>query len=175
MIPSAVHHLGVKPDMRAAFAERYITRGGVSDLVPGLCGPWEQHVRAWTDPESLRGSFPRADVLTVRFEDLMADTVGTLRSIVTFLGLDDPQDPARVERVLENLAPDRMRAAAQRQGRHPSVMPLIRRPVPPPDGAQVRRARTLAELGPRVEAAYRELVERNEEFAECARRFGYNA
>jgi hypothetical protein len=174
LVPSAVRHLDVSVDKQAEFARRYLTRGGVSDLVPGLWGPWEQHVKAWTDPASLHAVFPRAEVLTVRFEDLKAETVCTLRGIVEFLGLDDPEDPQRVERVLENLAPERMHAAAEKE-RQATVMPLVRRPAPPPEGSAVRRrARTLAELGPEVEAAYRELVERNEEFAACVRRFEYD-
>ena len=53
---------------------------------------WSEHVESW-----LAAPFP---VLVVRYEDLTADTVGNLRRVVRFLGLDNPPDEERLRQAV---------------------------------------------------------------------------
>ena len=170
VIPSAVRYLGASVAKRADLARHFITRGGLSDLIPGMWGPWHEHVRAWTCPDSLHRYFPRAEVLTVRIEDLKRAPADGLRQITGFLDLGDGADPERLNRAVANLAPDKMRAAEASQD-HLSHLPFVYRPAPPP--AEPPACRSLADLGQDIEAAYERLLAEDEEFSRCARRCGY--
>lgn len=175
VIPSAVRQLGLAEQWRAGIAKRLLAGGGITDLVPGLLGPWEEHVLDWTSPDRLRRHFPEAEVLVMRFEDLKADPVGRLREIVGFLELDDPADPERVDRAMENVAPDRMRAASVAAQR-PDHQPFVYRPEPDQQRQPQRPPAELqAEIGQAVQDAYREMLERDGDFARCVREFGYEA
>ena len=85
----------------------------------GLLGPdwprlgqrlldWSGHVRSWR-----AAPFP---VLTVRYEDLLADTAGELARVVRFLRLDGADDQARLRRAAAFSDFALLRAAEQREG-----------------------------------------------------------
>jgi hypothetical protein len=171
VIPSAVRRLDISVSKRADFARHFITQGGISDLIPGMWGPWPEHVRAWTSPEALRRYFPNAEVLPMRFEDLKREPVGNMRRIVDFFGIDDPADPARVERAIANLAADKMDAAAAHEQRL-SHMPFVYNPPAP---CAEPPCRNLADFGEDIEAEYLRLLAHDAEFLSCAKQFGYEA
>ena len=85
----------------------------------GLLGPdwprlgqrlldWSGHVRSWR-----AAPFP---VLTVRYEDLLADTAGELARVARFLRLDGADDPTRLRRAAAFSDFALLRAAEQREG-----------------------------------------------------------
>ena len=85
----------------------------------GLLGPgwprlgqrlldWSGHVRSWR-----AATFP---VLTVRYEDLLADTAGELGRVAHFLRLDGAGDQTRLQRASAFSDFALLRAAEQREG-----------------------------------------------------------
>jgi hypothetical protein len=99
---------------------RWLLRRGVyrdefqafySDFLVGRTNPWgswASHVAYWLG--SLSASAGR--LLIVRFEDLRADTEGTLKNILAFLNVELPAD--QVTTVVRNNSVDRMRAKEER-------------------------------------------------------------
>lgn len=81
---------------------------GAADTVQQWLYTWSEHVESW-----LAAPFP---VLVVRYEDLTADTVGSLRRVVRFLGLDDPPDEERVRRSVAFTSFRRLRAEEATDG-----------------------------------------------------------
>ena len=69
---------------------------------------WSGHVRSWT-----AAPFP---VLVVRYEDLLADTVGQLRRIVHFLRLEGTADEGRLRRAAAFSSFARLREREDREG-----------------------------------------------------------
>ena len=69
---------------------------------------WSSHVESW-----LAAPFP---VLPVRYEDLLADTLGTLARMVRFLRLDGAAAPPRLQRVVRATAFLRLREQERREG-----------------------------------------------------------
>ena len=69
---------------------------------------WSGHVRSWT-----AAPFP---VLVVRYEDLLADTVGQLRGIVRFLRLEGAADEDRLRRAAAFSSFARLREREDREG-----------------------------------------------------------
>ena len=69
---------------------------------------WSGHVRSWT-----AAPFP---VLVVRYEDLLADTVGQLRGIVRFLRLEGAADEGRLRRAAAFSSFARLREREDREG-----------------------------------------------------------
>ena len=69
---------------------------------------WSGHVESWTG-----APFP---VLTVRYEDLLADTAGWLGKIASFLRLDGASDHRRLERAVAHSAFVRLQENERREG-----------------------------------------------------------
>jgi hypothetical protein len=65
-----------------AFIEGYIAQGGHSRFRQFGIGSWEEHTKSWG---STPASLPR---LTLRYEDIVADTAGGLQRICRFLTLE---------------------------------------------------------------------------------------
>lgn len=65
-------------------------------------GSWQAHVSSWLSASDLG-----AEVMVVRYEDLIDDTVAMLREIVDFLGLS--VDDERLRQIAGNNRPDKMR------------------------------------------------------------------
>ena len=168
VIPSAVRQLGIAEQHRPEIAKRLLT-SGLTDLAPGMFGPWAQHVLSWTTPPGLRGFLPEPAVLVVRFEDLRADPVWILREVVRFLELDDPQDAGRVQRALDYIKARQPPASPRR----PSYQTFVHRPEPTPRPPRARDE-TLAALGDAVQEAYLDLMKKDGDFARCVRTFEYD-
>ncbi len=71
-------------------------------------GDWSSHVESWT-----RAPFP---VLVLRYEDMLADSVGALARLVRFLKLDGADDAAKLQRTAEFSSFARMQEAESLHG-----------------------------------------------------------
>ena len=71
-------------------------------------GDWSSHVESWT-----RAPFP---VLVLRYEDLLADTVGVLARLVRFLKLDGTDDATKLQRAVEFSSFARLQEAESQHG-----------------------------------------------------------
>ena len=69
---------------------RYVLGGGCDSQLRQRLLDWSGHVESWRS-----APFP---VLVVRYEDLLADTVGQLARMTRFLGLDGAADESRLRR-----------------------------------------------------------------------------
>lgn len=171
VIRSAARHLTIDEAKYAEFAELFLTFQGVPDWELAGWGTWPESVRAWTTPERVTAVFPEAKLLVVRYEDLSAETVATLGRIVAFLGLDDGTDTERLTRAVDNSSIARLREAEEA-----SAGSGLRAMREPPRNAFIgsgHRGQSLAELGENVEAAYKNLLALDDDFALYVRQFGY--
>lgn len=103
--PSFADHLGVSIDEAIDIMgddRRYITKRDVVTFTSS----WSVHVSSW-----LAAPFP---TFTLRYEDMLADTVGVLRRVAAFLGW--PADEARLRSAVDACAFDALRAAEDRSG-----------------------------------------------------------
>ena len=85
---------------------------------------WHEHVRAWQDNPY------DADIVTIRYEDLLADGVKELRRLCEFVGVE--RDPAVLEAAVDNAAFENMRELEGRPGSRtdpmwPADRPFVRR------------------------------------------------
>lgn len=80
-------------------------------------GDWSTHTMSWLEAEERLPDAPQDEeplrVLTVQFEELKADTAGTTRKMVDFLGYVDVTD-AQIERAVEATDFDRLSEAEQK-------------------------------------------------------------
>jgi hypothetical protein len=96
------------------FVEGFIKNGGHHQFIPGGIGTLEQHYASWSSP------ILRYQRIQVRYEDLMADTAGTLRKLVTFLGIQ--RSDTDIAMAADSASQDSMRRieeaeiAARREG-----------------------------------------------------------
>lgn len=90
--------------------------GGGSRHLRQRTGDWSGHVESWT-----RAPFP---VLVLRYEDLLADTVGVLARLARFLKLDGADDATKLRRAVEFSSFARMQEAESQHGfkERPPVM-----------------------------------------------------
>ena len=77
------------------------------DHVSQPFGSWSQHVASWTER-------PNDRLLILRYEDLIDTPQEAFRRLVNFLGLD--ADAQRIDRAVENVSFDKMRAQEDRYG-----------------------------------------------------------
>ena len=82
--------------------------GAGSDELRQWLFDWSGHVESWAG-----APFP---VLTVRYEDLLADTVSWLGKIASFLRLDGASDRPRLERAVAHSAFARLQENERREG-----------------------------------------------------------
>ena len=87
---------------------RIVQGGAHESQFPQRLLDWSGHVRSWT-----AAPFP---VLVVRYEDLLADTVGQLRGIVRFLRLEGAADEGRLRRAAAFSSFARLREREDREG-----------------------------------------------------------
>lgn len=88
--------------------------GFAYDVMRQMMGPWDKHVISWVDQTVL-------PVLTLRYENLLADTGAELARALAFIGTE--VDPARVARAVEATRFDRMQTQESREGffeKHPN-------------------------------------------------------
>lgn len=76
---------------------------------------WSGHYRSWTCQNEIA-------VLTIRYEDMLADTAGVLRRVVTFLDLPAERIDARIAHAVDAARFDRLQALEVAQG-------FVERPV----------------------------------------------
>jgi hypothetical protein len=171
VILSAARHFGVPPEEVPVFAKEFIANRGNPQWSAIGWGTWPQSVQSWSSP-SLRQSFPNAEVLTLRYEDIRVDPVEQLRQTVDFLDLGGPFEPERVRRAVENSSLERMRefelTDPAGRGRRPGSRPDL-------NVGQGLRNQSLADVGEDIEEAYRQLLVEDEEFSRYVRQFGYDA
>jgi hypothetical protein len=65
-----------------AYVERFIAEGGDPRWTKLGMGTWEENVRSWSSGP------PPFPVLRLRYEDLLADTLGAAQTLCNFLGLE---------------------------------------------------------------------------------------
>jgi hypothetical protein len=130
-----------------------------SGVNPGF-GSWPENVRSWT--ESSRDHFPKADVLTVRHEDLRADPVARFSEIVEFLELGRPVDFEDIRRAVDASPPERMHELERRSGQAGRTFV-----------GEGRHDQSLSFLGEDIESAYQELLHGDSGFAHYAKQYGY--
>lgn len=92
-------------DDPAASFDRFVEAMIAGDI--DAFGSWQEHLLSWRRA----AQEGRADVLTVRYEDLQADTPATLRHIAAWLGHDVTLEAAAL--IAQNNVVDRLRAEEQ--------------------------------------------------------------
>jgi Sulfotransferase domain len=133
-------------------------------------GNWPQNVRCWTTPGVARQHFPDIDVLTVRYEDMRADPVAALHHVLDFV---DPGQPVVAEDAalaVESSSLDNMHALWEKD----EPIGPGRRPAKKFRAGQGLSNQSLARLSPDIENEYRKLFQTDDDFAQCARTFGYH-
>jgi aryl sulfotransferase len=163
MVASTWNHLcvnqGEEPPVFADLFKAVSERG---EFFPGddQYGKWDQHVDSWTKQPT---AFP---LLVLRYEDLLADAVGSFQKVAEFLQIDCR--PARVREAVESFSFQRLRAREdelvrlgaetrfQKKGRKAGFRffnegrPATHKTMLTPEQAEMVRARfarTMAELG----------------------------
>jgi aryl sulfotransferase len=159
---TAARILGIRGTQTREFAKDFIANRGVPFFREMSGGTWPQNVLEWTSSTIIRQHFPKVEVLTVRFEDMMAAPADKLRQVLEFLDLGETIGLERVARAVANAPLESMQEAMDasdlRSGRLRSVDRMHDRPL---------------HLGEDIEAAYRRLLRDDEEFFGCAKRFRY--
>lgn len=110
--PSFAHHMGVSIDeaIGAMANPRFVLAGigqSVSNQLAQPLGSWSTHTASWLEQDEL-------PVTLVRYEDLSANTPGTLGRVLTAVGLT--VDPARVDSAVAASGFDQLKAAEQESG-----------------------------------------------------------
>jgi sulfotransferase family protein len=175
LIPNIIRTGRVEPAERADKAKELIASLGAVSSALAVRGTWEAHVREWTSPARARAHFPNLeDVCVVRFEDLNSDPAEALRRIIGFLGVTGPVEEDRIQRTLREWTPQKIRGTAVATPL-PGISAFQEPPPARPRGPRPASgpAPTLADLGEDVEAAYRQRLREDTEFAELVQRFGY--
>ena len=88
-------------ELAQRFVEGFIENGGHRQFVNHGIGTLEEHVASWSSP------IIRYQRIQVRYEDLVTDTVGELRKIAKFLGVD--RSEAEMEMAARSASFDEMR------------------------------------------------------------------
>lgn len=171
---SGIRHFGFEYATEEArkLAEGFIEHRG---LYPGRrkpeVGSWPENVLSWTTPARVRQHFPDITVLTIRYEDLRADTVGVLHRIIDFIGFDSVI-PDCIQMSVEANSLENMRALEAKE-----KTPGLQRSPFGGKGVFVGQGlhnQSLCCIGHDVEAAYKRLIQHDKEFSQCARHFGYD-
>ena len=83
--------------------------GGGKLQLRQFMGDWSHNVRSWLDQDEI-------PVLTVRYEDLLADTSRELSRVIAFARPDDPIDPTRIAQAVDYCAFANLQAAEAAAG-----------------------------------------------------------
>lgn len=97
--------------MRHRFGYRHDFDRFLNEFIRGEVNPfgtWDEHVSFWLDSTTAE----EGNLLLIKFEDMRKDTVGTLKRIATFLGVE-PNEEA-IEEAIRNNDVIRMRAKEER-------------------------------------------------------------
>lgn len=172
---SGARYMGVVPaqtDSARKWAKNFLASRGDCNW-QDVTGSWPQNIQEWTTPALTRQYFPHLEVLTLKYEDVRADTVSRLHQILEFFEFRDI-DTARVRDAVKNSSLNDMRALEERN--RASRRFMGNQPI----GAHQRRFvsqglhdQSLSVFGADIEDAYRKLHSEDAEFSNCAKRFGY--
>ena len=91
-----------------AFVNGPVTDLGGPERLPELLFDWSRHVESW-----LEAPFP---VLTVRYEDMLADAAGQLARMARFLRLPDASSRPRLRRAVDSARFDRLASKEEQLG-----------------------------------------------------------
>jgi hypothetical protein len=177
IILSGIRHFGLDYATEEArkLAAGFIEYRG---LYPGRrkpeVGSWPENVLSWTTLAKVRQHFPDIAVLTVRYEDLRADTVGMLYRIIDFIGIESVI-PDYVRMSVEASSLENMRAL---EAKEKTAMPGSRRSPFGGKGVFVGQGlhnQSLRCIGNDIEDLYKQLIQDDKEFSQCVRDFGYDS
>lgn len=111
---SFAHHRGQDTYERTAKVMMDTTKslgGGKNGQMRQLMGDWSQHYRSWIDQSEI-------PVCLVKYEDLHRDTVGTVKRIVQFIGLQTSDLKMSVEEAVDATRFDRLQKLEDKSGFH---------------------------------------------------------
>jgi aryl sulfotransferase len=103
--------------------------GGIRETLPQLLGSWSNHVCSWVDQTEI-------PCLVVRYEDMLSDTLGEVRRILSFMGYD--WDRARAARAVKHARFEALQQAERSYGfnERPASCPAFFRKGKVGDGRQ---------------------------------------
>jgi aryl sulfotransferase len=78
---SYAHHMSLNLDKAIAHMASKTHWLGAGRVLPHVIGDWGSHVKSWTEQD-------RIPVFALRYEDLLADTLGGLTKVAAFLGIE---------------------------------------------------------------------------------------
>lgn len=93
---SYAHHQGHSNFAKVAkqlTSDTHAGAGGAHSQLRQTTGSWSGHYRSWNDQSNIR-------VLTIRYEDLLADTEACLKRMAHFLHLREVNDPAKIAKAV---------------------------------------------------------------------------
>lgn len=96
VVVSYAHHQGHTDFARVVTqlnADDQAMAGGPKNQLRQKTKGWSGHYRSWTGQSGI-------DVLTVRYEDMLADTAECLTQMAQFLDLDGANDPGRIQKAV---------------------------------------------------------------------------
>jgi hypothetical protein len=131
---------------------------------------WPENVRGWTTPAVAREHFPGIDVLTLRYEDMRADPHTVLHKVLDFIDLGEPIIPEYVAQAVDSSALDNLHALFEQEKKASQGGPKVKKFR----AGQGKTNQSLATLGEDIEEEYQKLFAADDDFAQCARQFGYN-
>ncbi|MGH3171109.1 MAG: sulfotransferase domain-containing protein [Trebonia sp.] len=158
--------LRVSAAKRTEFVKDFIEHRGLSLFVENGNGTWPQSVRQWTHPAAARQYFPHAEVLTVRYEDLIDDPATALGRTAGFLGQASVSGE-RVGRAVKNGSLEAFDAVkrAERANGGPGPHDSQRGPLV--------SEMSWAALDPEADTAYKQWLREDEEFRLIVKDLGY--
>jgi len=106
VVPSFAHHSGWTIDetvtkMGATDTSFVSNSGALHNQLRQRLLTWSDHVRSWTDD-------PQIPTVTIRYEDMIADTAEALRQVISFVG--HRPDDERIEQAVDHSRFDRLQA-----------------------------------------------------------------
>jgi len=158
--------LRVSEAKRTEFVKDFIAHRGLSLFVENGNGTWLQSVRQWTHPAAVRQYFPHAEVLTVRYEDLIDDPATVLHRMAGFLGQGSVSGE-RVGRAVKNGSLERFDAVKQAERANGGSGPRDSQ-----RGALVSEMSWVA-LDPEADTEYRQWLREDEDFRLIVQQLGY--
>ena len=97
---SYADHMNLAQDKAIARMASKTNRLGAGLAMPHVIGDWGSHVKSWTEQD-------RIPVVVLRYEDLLAETLGGLTKVATFLGIEC--DSETLERAVAHSRFDELR------------------------------------------------------------------
>ena len=109
---SYAHHMGLgdfEKSVRRVNAVRHDLAGGNRAQLRQRVAGWSSHYNSWHDQDAIR-------LLTIRFEDMIADSAACLTAMAEFLGLEQAGDAAAIEAAVAAARFETLRAREEEGG-----------------------------------------------------------